>query len=98
LKAHAFHQAARQEYCAAAGHYADISSDLGVRFYDEIDRLIHDILQDPERYCFFDPPIRRHFSTVFPYAVLYVNQPDRVLIVAVMSMKRRPGYWRNRLA
>ena len=69
-----------------------------MRFYDEIDRLINDIRRDPERYPFFDSPIRRHFSSVFPYPVLYVNQPERVLIIAGMNMKRRPGYWRYRLA
>jgi toxin ParE1/3/4 len=98
LKAKAFHRAAKREYCNDAAYYAKISPDLGVRFYDEIDRLINDVHRDPERYALFDPPIRRHFSTVFPYAVLYVNQPDRVLIIAVMNMKQRPGYWRNRLA
>jgi hypothetical protein len=29
--------------------------------------------------------------------VLYVDQPERVLIIAVMHMKRRPGYWKERL-
>ena len=53
--------------------------------------------QNPERFRLFDAPIRRHFSDVFPYAVLYVDQPDRVLIIAVMHMKRRPGYWKHRL-
>jgi len=70
---------------------------LGIRFYDEIERLILDIRQDPDRYRFFDSPVRRHFSSVFPYAILYVDQPDRVLIMAVMHMKRQPGYWRMRL-
>jgi toxin ParE1/3/4 len=81
----------------AAKYYAKISPELSVRFYDDMERLILDIRQDPERYRFFDSPIRRHFSSVFPYAVLYVDQSDRVLIIAVMHMKRRPGYWRMRL-
>jgi len=55
------------------------------------------VRQNPERFRLFDAPIRRHFSDVFPYAVLYVDQPDRVLIIAVMHMKRRPGYWKHRL-
>ena len=70
---------------------------MGCRFYDEIERLIRDIRQQPERFRLFDSPIRRHFSDVFPYAVLYVDQPDRMLIIAVMHMKRRPGYWKKRL-
>ena len=45
----------------------------------------------------FDPPARRHFSAAFPYAVIYVEKPDSVWIVAVMHTKRQPGYWRERL-
>jgi hypothetical protein len=48
-------------YCAAAKYYAKTSPELGVRFYDEIDRLIRDIRQDSNRYPFFDPPIRGTF-------------------------------------
>jgi plasmid stabilization system protein ParE len=97
LKAYAFHRAAQKEYGEAAKYYAKILPELGMRFYDEIERLILAIRQNPDRYRAFDSPIRRHFSSVFPYAVLYVDQPDRVLIIAVMHMKRLPGYWRKRL-
>jgi len=37
-------------------------------------------------------------SQEFPYAVVYLEQPDRVWIVAIMHLKRRPGYWRKRLS
>ena len=69
---------------------------MGRRFYEQIERLILDIRRQPQRFRMFDPLIRRHFSDVFPYAVIYVDQPDRVPIIAVMHMKRRPGYWRKR--
>jgi hypothetical protein len=36
-------------------------------------------------------------ATVFPYAVVYIDQPERIWIVAVMNCKRRPGYWKERL-
>lgn len=97
MKPHAFHPAADEEYTQAAEYYAGINPELGRRFYDQLECLIQDIRRDPQRYRLFDPPIRRHFSDVFPYAVLYVDQPDRVLVIAVMHMKRRPGYWRERL-
>jgi toxin ParE1/3/4 len=41
--------------------------------------------------------MRRHFSETFPYAVLYVDKTDHVLVLAVAHFKRRPGYWRERL-
>ena len=97
MKRHAFHHEAEREYVDAAEYYAEIDRELGVRFYDEIEQLIREIRQGPERFRMYDPPVRRHFSTVFPYAVLYVEQSDRIWIVAVMHMKRQPGYWRKRL-
>ena len=97
MKRHAFHREAEEEYADAAEFYAAIDPELGRRFYDEIERLIRDIRQQPDRFRLFDSPIRRHFSDVFPYAVLYLDQPDRMLIIAVMHMKRRPGYWKKRL-
>jgi toxin ParE1/3/4 len=97
VKARAFHAEADQEYTQAAEYYSGINPELGRKFYDEIERLILDVRRQPQRFPLLDPPIRRHFSNVFPYAVLYADQPDRVLIIAVMHMNRRPGYWRKRL-
>jgi len=98
VKPHAFHPEAAEEYTEAARHYARIQPELGGRFYDEIERLIRDIRREPERFRQFDPPARRHFSTVFPYAVIYVEQADRLWILAVMHFKRQPGYWKHRLS
>ena len=32
----------------------------------------------------------------FPYGLIYQVREDRLLIVAVMHLHRRPGYWRDR--
>lgn len=32
-----------------------------------------------------------------PYAVIYVDEPDHVLVLAFAHFKRRPGYWIDRL-
>ena len=97
MKRRAFHPEADGEYGQAAEYYARIDPELGRRFYDEMERLILDVRKYPQRFPIFDQPVRRHFSDVFPYGVLYVDQPERVLVVAVMHMKRRPDYWRDRL-
>jgi toxin ParE1/3/4 len=76
---------------------SEISPELGVRFYRELERLFGEACADPERFRKFDPPARRHFSGDFPYAVIFLEKPDCIWIVAVMHMKRRPGYWRERL-
>jgi plasmid stabilization system protein ParE len=97
VKPHVFHPEANREYTEAAEYYARIQGELGGRFYDEVEGLILDIRRQPDRFRQFDAPARRHFSDVFPYAVIYLDEPDRVWIVAVMHMKRQPGYWRDRL-
>jgi len=33
----------------------------------------------------------------FPYRLVYVEEPTRVLVLAVAHNRRRPGYWRRRL-
>ncbi len=97
MKPHAFHPEASEEYTQAAGYYAAIAPELGGRFYDEIERLIAQVRHQPERFLRVSPPARRALARKFPYSVVYLDEPDRVWIVAVMHAKRRPGYWRKRL-
>ncbi|MCX8090882.1 MAG: type II toxin-antitoxin system RelE/ParE family toxin [Verrucomicrobiae bacterium] len=94
---HWLHPEADEEFAAAVRYYAAISPELGVRFYREMERLFREICEHPERFHRFDPPARRHFSRSFPYAVVFIEKPGCIWIVAVMHMKRRPGYWRARL-
>lgn len=94
---HLLHPEADEEFAGAVRYYSEISPGLGVRFYREMERLFHEVCGDPARFRKFDPPARRHFSRDFPYAVVFLEKPDHIWIVAVMHMKRRPGYWRGRL-
>ena len=70
MKPYVFHPAAAEEYTEAAQYYARISPGLGGCFFDEIERVIQDVRHQPGRFRVFDPPARRHFSDVFPYAVI----------------------------
>ena len=91
------HPEADEEFAGAVRYYSEMSPELGVRFYREMERLFREACADPERFRRFDPPVRRHFSRDFPFAVIFLEKPDSIWIVAVMHMKRRPGYWRERL-
>ena len=92
------HPEADEEFAASVSYYSEVSPELGVRFYREMERLLYEVCAHPERYWNFDPPARRHLSSDFPYAIVYVEKSEHLWIVAVMNMKRRPGYWRNRLS
>ncbi len=97
MKPFRFHREALAEAKVAAEHYAAINPQLGQRFYDAVDRLVREVCTQPTLYRLFDPPARRHFHRPFPHAVIYIDRPDHVWIVAVAPFKQRPGYWKDRL-
>ncbi len=92
-----FHPAAELELLDAVHYYTGIDPNLGSRFYQEMDRLLQEVCEHPKTFRLFDSPARRHFSRSFPYGLIYLEEPDRLWIVAVMHMKREPGYWKRRL-
>jgi toxin ParE1/3/4 len=92
------HEEALAEFFEAIDYYASISPGLGERFYVEIERLMAEVCAAPLRFRKYDPPARRHIARGFPFAVIYLEKEDHVWIVAVMPMRREPGYWKHRLA
>jgi len=92
-----FHRAAQVEIRVAAEHYVAIHPELGSQFYAAMDELIGEIRMQPTLFRMFDPPARRHFGPRFPYAVVYLDLPDHVWIVAIMHFKQQPGYWAARI-
>ena len=94
---HVIHPEADAEFAEAVRYYSSVDPQLGVRFYREIERLIHDVCAQPLRFLQFSPPARRALANGFPYAVVYLDQPDHIWIVSVMHGNRQPGYWRRRI-
>lgn len=92
-----FEEGAEEDFAEALAFYREESEALAGRLYDEIHRLIAEVCVAPRLYRVVAPPLRRHFSEAFPYAILYVETPDHIAIYAVAHFKRRPGYWRERL-
>ena len=81
MKPHGFHREAQE---------------LGGRFFNEMEKLISEVCHWPHLYRYIQPPIRRHFSSVFPYGILYEEKPDEIRIIAVMCLHRDPNYWLHR--
>lgn len=96
MKPPAFHPEARLELVEAARYYATIVPELGQRFYAVIDQLIDEACQSPGTFRIIRAPARRHFTREFPYGIIYVERPDDIWIVAVMPLRRKPGYWQHR--
>ena len=90
------HKEALAEYNEAAHYYAQKSLKTGQRFHEEIERCVDEIQKHPGIFHHIKGSCQRHFSTTFPYAIIYKELPDHIHILAVMHMHRKPNYWEHR--
>lgn len=93
-----FHPAARLEYREAALFYEAHRTGLGAAFTIEVEAALRRILESPKRWRLIEQDVRRYLTHTFPYGVLYTIEEESILIVAVMHLQRRPGYWLDRLS
>ena len=91
-----YHRLARRELNEAAQFYDSESQGLGSAFLDEIERCTRAIVDYPEAGPLIIGVIRRRLVLRFPYARLYSIKPERLQVLAVMNLKRRPLYWLGR--
>jgi toxin ParE1/3/4 len=94
---HRFHPAADQELIDASQFYESRLAGLGGEFLDELETSITSILENPHQFEVHTGEIRIAQTRRFPYGLLFTVEPDEILIVAVMHLHRRPGYWKRRV-
>ncbi|MEM9451816.1 MAG: type II toxin-antitoxin system RelE/ParE family toxin [Cyanobacteria bacterium P01_E01_bin.6] len=92
-----FHPEALTEYSEAVRYFAEQRVDLAQAFIDAVEDAVYRLRDAPNRYPVIDADIRRCLTRKFPYAILYVIEPDFILVLAVMHCKKKPGYWKSRL-
>jgi len=96
VKSVGFHPEADAEFIAAAQHYERQAENLGLDFISAVQRSYQRLMTFPESGHPFGRRLRRVLVPGFPYGLLYRAEPDRIFIVAVAHLHRRPGYWRHR--
>jgi plasmid stabilization system protein ParE len=92
----AFHPEAETEFIAAARYYESQAENLGLDFIAAVESTYQRLFSFPESGRPFGSRLRRILVPGFPYGLVYRREPDRVFIVAVAHVRRRPGYWRAR--
>ena len=96
MRSVAFHPEARAEFIAAARYYEGQAENLGLDFISAVEATYRRLVTFRETGRPFGSRLRRVLVPGFPYGLIYRAEPDRVLIVAVAHLRRRPGYWRSR--
>lgn len=94
---YSFHPEARDEFLNAIDYYEDCDIGLGYDFSREIFSTIKNILSFPKAWPLIENEIRRCQTQRFPFGIVYVEEEDAILILAVMHLRRDPDYWQGRL-
>lgn len=97
MKPAKFHPLAESEMIGSAAFYEDRRTFLGDEFLDSIDETLAKIRTVPEMGRTEKLRARSWKVKRFPFRLFYLIQPDRIWIVAVAHLSRRPDYWLNRL-
>lgn len=88
---------AEEEMTEAAFFYEANSTGLGSDFLDDLQRAIDAVREHPR----LGRPVARGLRQAplgrFPFLLVYADEPDAILVVAVAHQKRRPDYWKGRI-
>jgi len=91
-----FLEAAQTELDQAFEWYETQQKDLGVQFLNEFDAAIRRIANYPESYILIEKDVRRCLVKRFPYGILYGIDADKIIVIAVAHLHRKPDYWIDR--
>lgn len=91
-----FHPEAESELLDAIDYYESRSKGLGLDFALEVYQAIRSVCEHPQAWPILDGDVRRCLIKRFPYGVLYSVENDSALILAVMHLHMKPGYWKER--
>jgi plasmid stabilization system protein ParE len=88
---------AKAELMDAADYYEGELNGLGQRFWDELDRHIAWIAENPELPRLREGGYRRVNLRVFPYYIAYVVRDPVIWILSVAHGHQLPNYWIDRI-
>jgi plasmid stabilization system protein ParE len=88
---------AETEMAAAARYYESQSGGLGRRFLRHVRRTVDSIVANPRAGATVRGNVRRRIVRSFPFSVLYCVEPEEILVIAVMDLRRDPEYWLDRI-
>ena len=92
-----FRPQAEAEFEEAQGWYEERTRGLGQEFVTCVQASIEIIRRNPSQFQRVDGEVRRALVRRFPYAILYLADPESVAIIAVFHISRDPAEWRTRV-
>ena len=91
-----FHLDAEAELDEAFEYLEQQRAGVGEEFYWTVETVLARIRQYPLAAALINPDVRRVRVGIFPYSIVYRFREDRIRVIAVMHIRREPGYWSHR--
>lgn len=79
-----------------AFEFYETRAGLGNDFKSEARHALELVMEHPRAWQPLGGGLRQCKLNRFPYALVYGLDDDRVIVVAVAALRRKPGYWRRR--
>jgi len=90
--------AAEVEFYNIVDYYKQFDRSLSSDFIQEFDRAVQRLLDFPKAGSPYLHGTKRIILRRFPYSIIYKIYRDEVIVAhAVMHMRRKPDYWKERL-
>lgn len=90
------HEEARLEVEEAFSWYLSRSIRAAEGFLRELERSLALVAESPTLWTQYEEDSRRYLLRRYPFALIYQLRNERVIVLAVAHLKRRPGYWKAR--
>jgi len=95
LKPVRFLESAREDVRREKNYYRKISPDLAIQFQNALENAVNAVAMQPLAMQILENEVRRWPLDTFPHGVLYRNEDDFILILAVFHPKQAPERWQN---
>ena len=96
MKPFEFLDDAKAEFLQSVRHYTEVRKDLGSRFRAAVLVAVEAAALFPEHGRPSEGGTRSRAVKGFPYRVVYIDEHQRCLVVAVAHQKRAADYWLRR--
>jgi plasmid stabilization system protein ParE len=87
---------AEADVTEAYAWYGDRGSELGSDFLRAFDRVLEILGEHPEAYPAVHGSLRRALMHRFPYCVLYIRDPEGLVVLGCFHARRDPTAWQRR--
>ena len=97
MKRYRFLEEADAEFQEQIAYYDRQAEGLGDRFTADVEAAVAHIREYPASGSPISIHVRKQVLRIFKYSVLYANDPDEIVVIAIAPHSKRPNYWRKRL-